>query len=596
MVEGPGCALNGERLRGRVRTGQRVRAITRPNGQSGADHNAIQMLEGKVYTSVKTLGKELFMYFGQTALRIHFGMNGSMQINSSERKRSSGVAGSLQIQLTNDLICFFESTFNIRSTSECEEKVKLMEELDVCSAKFSHPRAEEEVKRHGAHMLCDVLLDQSVLPGVGNIIKNEAMFDSYLHPAVKICQLSTEQIHHLIRMTRDFTILFYKCQKIGSALYKHFRVYKRSTCRQCRGKIIVCRLGENNRMTYFCSHCQKENPSQVNISNFPQGNSLVTWAQNSPGQSTDTIAKQEEEEWTCQLCTLINAPAAKSCDACLTQRPAKTASPQKFGFDTNLIKYQCNNFGKPLVELKLNRRAAFGVTTLVLTSLRSSQKSPASCSSAGNEVKGNTLSPDGNPTFLAVVENCSANTLNSNHQIKSSCNKFANQATGNSTSSSYTDRSFCQPPKRMKKDHHFSTNSAVSDFRHADKSKCLKLNLRGSDNVNEGKGPAASPETPHCKKHSRPCELRVVRKEGDNKGRQFYTCSLPRDHQCDYFQWADLHFPICNHGTRCIMRTVLKLGPNNGRNFYVCSRGMNKQCDFFLWAENGPGFKIPAGC
>lgn len=35
-------------------------------------------------------------------------------------------------------------------------------------------------------MLCDVLLDQTVLPGVGNIIKNEALFDSGLHPAVKV--------------------------------------------------------------------------------------------------------------------------------------------------------------------------------------------------------------------------------------------------------------------------------------------------------------------------------------------------------------------------------------------------------------------------
>lgn len=35
-------------------------------------------------------------------------------------------------------------------------------------------------------MLCDVLLDQAVMPGVGNIIKNEALFDSGLHPAVKV--------------------------------------------------------------------------------------------------------------------------------------------------------------------------------------------------------------------------------------------------------------------------------------------------------------------------------------------------------------------------------------------------------------------------
>lgn len=35
-------------------------------------------------------------------------------------------------------------------------------------------------------MLCDVLLDQAVMPGVGNIIKNEALFDSGLHPAVTV--------------------------------------------------------------------------------------------------------------------------------------------------------------------------------------------------------------------------------------------------------------------------------------------------------------------------------------------------------------------------------------------------------------------------
>lgn len=44
----------------------------------------------------------------------------------------------------------------------------------------------EAVKREGARMLCDVLLDQAVLPGVGNIIKNEALFDSGLNPAVKV--------------------------------------------------------------------------------------------------------------------------------------------------------------------------------------------------------------------------------------------------------------------------------------------------------------------------------------------------------------------------------------------------------------------------
>lgn len=61
-----------------------------------------------------------------------------------------------------------------------------MESLDVCSPKFSFVRAESEIKQQKTRMLCDVLLDQAVLPGVGNIIKNEALFDSGLHPAVMV--------------------------------------------------------------------------------------------------------------------------------------------------------------------------------------------------------------------------------------------------------------------------------------------------------------------------------------------------------------------------------------------------------------------------
>uniref|UniRef100_A0A6G1R393 Nei like DNA glycosylase 3 n=1 Tax=Hypotaenidia okinawae TaxID=2861861 RepID=A0A6G1R393_9GRUI len=48
--------------------------------------------------------------------------------------------------------------------------------------------------------------------------------------------------------------------------------------------------------------------------------------------------------------------------------------------------------------------------------------------------------------------------------------------------------------------------------------------------------PVLSTGPPRCSKHSRLCSLRVVRKDGENKGRHFYTCPLPRETRCDYFQ------------------------------------------------------------
>ena len=64
--------------------------------------------------------------------------------------------------------------------------MRAKESLDVCSSKFSFSHSEEAVRSQSSRMLCDVLLDQAVMPGVGNIIKNEALFDSGLHPAVKV--------------------------------------------------------------------------------------------------------------------------------------------------------------------------------------------------------------------------------------------------------------------------------------------------------------------------------------------------------------------------------------------------------------------------
>ncbi|XP_069643571.1 endonuclease 8-like 3 isoform X2 [Haliaeetus albicilla] len=527
MVEGPGCALYGERLRARVRPGQAVRSVrggataTSEKRTSGHD-----FLIGHVYRGVETLGKELFMYFDQKALR---------------------------------------------NAAESEQKVRMMESLDVCSPKFSFLRAESEIKQQKTRMLCDVLLDQAVLPGVGNIIKNEALFDSGLHPAVKVCQLTDEHIRHLVKMTRDFTLLFYKCRKTGSMLYKHYKVYKRPACGQCNGKITVCRLGESNRMTYFCSQCQKADLQLVNVSKLPTRNSLIGWAYGRGSCSNEHVAQKSEEEWTCMCCTLINKPSAEICDACLTSRPEvpKTENVEdSAGFNTNLMKYPCNDFRKPSTEIKINRKAAFGTTTLVLTDL-------------GNEavLRNNTQISDGHSQCVAPKSNCKQIQNNVYQSGGSTDEDCSTHVTAMALSSCQQPLSFKHVQKKQKTDHIPSVhqyNIAISTSQpNMTDDTCM-----------------SSMGHPRCSKHSRLCSLRVVRKDGENKGRQFYTCPLPRKTQCDYFQWADLDFPFCNHGKRCVMKTVLKIGLNNGKNFFVCPLQKEKQCGFFQWAENGPGMQV----
>jgi len=54
------------------------------------------------------------------------------------------------------------------------------------------------------------------------------------------------------------------------------------------------------------------------------------------------------------------------------------------------------------------------------------------------------------------------------------------------------------------------------------------------------KGP---PQAPLCSGHSEPCVLRDVKKDGPNKGRQFWVCNRPQGHKtnpaarCEHFTW-----------------------------------------------------------
>lgn len=93
-----------------------------------------------------------------------------------------------------------------RLTEDSEQRVRAMECLDVCSPKFSFSRSMEAVRRQSSRMLCDVLLDQAVMPGVGNIIKNEVLFDSGLHPTVTVRRGGGEGVDKLFSRGRKTRI------------------------------------------------------------------------------------------------------------------------------------------------------------------------------------------------------------------------------------------------------------------------------------------------------------------------------------------------------------------------------------------------------
>ncbi|MER2599736.1 MAG: bifunctional DNA-formamidopyrimidine glycosylase/DNA-(apurinic or apyrimidinic site) lyase [Caldilineales bacterium] len=121
-----------------------------------------------------------------------------------------------------------------------------------------------------------LLLNQTVLAGLGNIYADEALFTAGIHPrraAHSITQADCNRLHTAIRQTLAMAIREGGSSLGGSEITNYRRpigvqgrfqfrlhVYQRTgkPCTVCATPIERIRLAQ--RSTHFCPHCQPENP------------------------------------------------------------------------------------------------------------------------------------------------------------------------------------------------------------------------------------------------------------------------------------------------------------------------------------------------
>lgn len=119
-----------------------------------------------------------------------------------------------------------------------------------------------------------LLLDQSIVAGIGNIYVDEILYDARLHPRRKANTLSGEEWQRLYRAIRDnlsdgvehrgTTVRLYRdvLDRPGSH-QDYLRVFERQgeRCPECGGEIVREKVG--GRPTHYCPSCQKESGSSV---------------------------------------------------------------------------------------------------------------------------------------------------------------------------------------------------------------------------------------------------------------------------------------------------------------------------------------------
>jgi endonuclease-8 len=104
--------------------------------------------------------------------------------------------------------------------------------------------------------VCDVLLDQNIFSGVGNIIKNEVLFRLHIHPLSTVTKLPQRKLRELVNQARQYSFEF-KTWKQAFELKQHWQVHNRSECPRCNIKLHRAYLGLTRRRTFWCARCQK---------------------------------------------------------------------------------------------------------------------------------------------------------------------------------------------------------------------------------------------------------------------------------------------------------------------------------------------------
>lgn len=113
-----------------------------------------------------------------------------------------------------------------------------------------------------------ILLDQSIITGIGNIYADEILFKSKINPLIKSKELSDENLSNIIQYTKETleeaiklggtTIKTYESAKGVHGLFQtKLLVHSKEgeKCPECGNKIIKTVV--NGRGTYYCEICQK---------------------------------------------------------------------------------------------------------------------------------------------------------------------------------------------------------------------------------------------------------------------------------------------------------------------------------------------------
>ena len=229
---------------------------------------------GRTIESVSARGKHLLIAFsGDLVLRTHLRMNGSWHIYPTGG-RWQRPPRDMRVLVATAEACavgFNIPVAELLTTRDVARPAQLQAlGPDLLAGTFDRNEALHRIRGRAADPIAEVLLNQRVMAGIGNVFKSEILFLAHVYPFVPVSALTDADLERIVDISREQLTanVMARAQTLSRATGRRTTrsldpneklwVYSRGgkPCRRCGAAIQSKKTGLDARLTYWCPQCQ----------------------------------------------------------------------------------------------------------------------------------------------------------------------------------------------------------------------------------------------------------------------------------------------------------------------------------------------------
>jgi len=257
--------------------GRKILSVTLGKSDFIDDPDALEReLPGRTILGVKRYGKFLLLRLGakeksekdaeETELLVHLGMTGTLMPRPVSEPKAKHTHVMLLLDDGRELRYVDPRRFGRMAFLAGEVLCAELRRFGADPLEAGLEEFAQRIRERRARIKA-LLLDQSVLRGVGNIYADESLWKAKIHPAALGAKLSLRQVIELQRalqgILRKAIVLrgssisdFLDAEGLPGDYQRHHRVYGREGEGCARCKTPIRRVIVAGRSSYFCPKCQ----------------------------------------------------------------------------------------------------------------------------------------------------------------------------------------------------------------------------------------------------------------------------------------------------------------------------------------------------